>query len=87
MSPSSKNKYLKPLPTGKTEIDVYDVLEVFDVHCPARQHALKKVLFAGLRGKCDTIQDLDEAIQSLQRAVELERERTGYMPSDPGAGL
>ena len=48
----SGSKYLRsidmPVP-GK--VDVYSVLEAFDVRCPARQHAIKKLLCAGLRGK------------------------------------
>ncbi len=55
-------------------IDVYDVLKAFGVTCPARQHAIKKLLCAGLRGKGDSVQDLKEAVQAVERSVELERE-------------
>ena len=58
-----------------TTIDVYDVLEAFDVRCPARQHAIKKILCAGQRGTKDELQDLEEAITALERAAELERGR------------
>lgn len=57
------------------DIDVYSVLEAFDVRCPARQHAIKKLLCAGIRGKGDTLQDLQEAAQAVDRAVEMERGR------------
>jgi hypothetical protein len=53
-------------------IDVYDVLKAFNVTNPATQHAIKKLLASGQRGYKDTQQDLDEAIQSIQRAKELE---------------
>lgn len=56
-------------------IDVYDVLEAFDVRCPAMAHAAKKVLCAGIRGTKTAEQDIQEAIQALQRALELERGR------------
>jgi len=47
------------------------VLVAFAVTCPARQHAVKKLLCSGLRGKGDELADLREAIDALHRAVEL----------------
>jgi hypothetical protein len=35
-------------------------------------HAIKKMLAPGQRGAKDTIQDMKEAIQSIERAIELE---------------
>lgn len=52
-------------------IDVYDVLAAFGVTCPAVQHAVKKLLCAGLRGHKDLGKDLAEAIESVERAIEL----------------
>ena len=54
-------------------VDVYDVLKAFEVINPATQHAIKKLLASGQRGYKDVQQDLDEAIQSIQRAKELEK--------------
>jgi len=51
--------------------DVYAVLVAFGVACPARQHAIKKLLMPGQRGSKGEVQDLDEAITSVARAVEL----------------
>jgi len=56
---------------GFTSVDVYAVLVAFGVTCPARQHAIKKLLCAGIRGKGDTIQDLNEALVAVGRACEL----------------
>jgi hypothetical protein len=53
-------------------VDVYDVLKAFDVRCPAIQHAVKKLLCAGIRGHKDRRQDLTEARASIGRAIELE---------------
>ena len=53
-------------------IDVYDVLTAYEVSNPASQHAIKKMLKAGQRGTKSFKQDLKEAIQSLERAIELE---------------
>ena len=55
--------------------DVYSVLEAFGVSCPARQHAVKKLLMAGKRGHKDEIQDLQEAIVSMSRAAGMARAR------------
>jgi hypothetical protein len=49
-------------------IDVYDVLDAFDVTNPATAHAIKKLLCTGSRGAKDWETDLQEAIDSLERA-------------------
>jgi hypothetical protein len=49
-------------------IDVYDVLDAFDVTNPAAAHAVKKLLCPGTRGAKDWETDLQEAIDSLERA-------------------
>ena len=73
---NEKNKYTRTM--KGIDCDVYDVLEAFNVTCPALQHLLKKGLNAGLRGHKDTLQDLDDIIASAERAkaLELERQRT-----------
>lgn len=55
-------------------LDVYDVLSGFNVTNPATQHAIKKLLKAGDRGYKDKVQDFNEAIESILRAIELEGE-------------
>lgn len=55
-------------------LDVYRVLERFDVTSPALQHAAKKVLCAGHRGSKDWAKDIQEAIDSLQRALDMAEE-------------
>lgn len=75
----SGSKYLREVPceiAGK--IDVYAVLDAFNVTCPARQHAIKKLLCAGLRGKGDEAQDLREAKDAIVRAVQMQEARTGH---------
>jgi hypothetical protein len=53
----------------KTTVDVYRVLNAFDVHDAATQHAIKKLLAAGKRGHKDYVQDLKEAIASIELAI------------------
>lgn len=77
--PPIKHKYLKPI-KGKIVpednnmlyVDVYDVLKAFDVVCPAMQHAIKKMLCSGQRGVKDSVRDKREAIDSINRSIELE---------------
>lgn len=77
------NKYHRQVP--RTTIDVYDVLVAFNVTCPARAHAIKKLLCAGIRGKGDAIQDLTETRQAVERALSLEVERAEAIQNRPGA--
>ena len=51
-------------------IDVYCVLDAFDVRKPALQHANKKTLCAGIRGKGNMLQDLKEARDALTRQID-----------------
>ena len=54
-----------------TIVDVYRVLDAFGVPDPATQHAIKKMLCMGLRGHKDYLTDLNDSIDSLQKAKEL----------------
>lgn len=56
------------------EIDVYRVLELFEVNNPAIAHAVKKLLCAGDRGVKSTHKDIQEAIESLVRWNEMKAE-------------
>jgi hypothetical protein len=68
------NPIIKEMDGGLTDIelevviDVYDVLDAFDVSNPATAHAIKKLLCTGSRGAKDWETDLQEAIDSLERA-------------------
>ncbi len=63
------SKYHRQMPGPR--IDVYDVLVGFGVTCPARAHAIKKLLATGQRGHKDEEQDLREAGQAINRAIGL----------------
>lgn len=68
----SGSKYLRDIRlTADGKVDVYAVLLAFDVTCPARQHAIKKLLCSGLRGKGSAEQDLKEASDAIDRAIQL----------------
>jgi hypothetical protein len=68
--------------------DVYSVLAAFDVTCHARGHAIKKLLMPGQRGAKSEVQDLDEALVSVSRAIDMVRARLpegGTLTGEPMA--
>lgn len=65
---SNHSHYYKPLPEGIKTVDVYRVLQLFNVTDPCLQHAIKKLLVAGGRGAGKDInRDIQEAVDSLER--------------------
>ena len=71
----SGSKYLRSIQTVDSRVDVYAVIEAFAVTCPARQHAVKKLLCAGIRGKGGEAQDLAEARDAVDRAIQMQAGR------------
>ncbi|WII71729.1 hypothetical protein QJS83_14785 [Bdellovibrio sp. 22V] len=65
------------LPDGRKEVmrvevqvDIYDVINAWNLTDPALQHALKKLIQPGQRGNKTRSQDLQEAIYSIERCLE-----------------
>lgn len=76
--PVKPNKYLRTITNqdgDKMVVDVYDVIEAFAITCPAISHAAKKVLCAGLRGHKDQLTDIQDVIDSMERAKQLHKNR------------
>ena len=69
----SHDHYFKDVSNLK-HIDVYRVLLLFGVTDPCLQHATKKLLCAGNRGVKDELKDVQEAITSLTRYLEIKTE-------------
>ena len=69
----SHDHYFKDVSSLK-HIDIYRVLLLFGVTNPCIQHAIKKLLCAGQRGAKDKKQDVQEAITSLLRYLEMQTE-------------
>lgn len=61
--------------TGKCAVDIYRVLDAFETGSAEIDHAVKKLLCAGNRGAKDKLQDLQEAIQSIQAAIDLMKDK------------
>lgn len=58
-------------------IDVYRVCQLFNVTDPCLQHAIKKLLLPGHRGGRKTEQqDVQEAIDTLKRYMEMQEENS-----------
>ena len=70
MHDATINKYTRDC--KGVQVDVYDVLQTFDVTNPALQHLIKKALCVGIRGHKTKQQDLQDIIDSAIRAKELE---------------
>lgn len=62
-------------------IDVYRVLDLFEVTDGAIAHAIKKLLVAGGRGNKDAAKDIQEAIDSLIRKQKMVEEDNGKADS------
>lgn len=78
-------KYLRIIqsaivPGDYLDVDVYAVLEAFKVTCPARAHAIKKLLCCGNRDKGSEMADLIGAEAAVARAIELQRDRDSGEP-------
>ena len=70
------NVYRRKIPASADGTsDIYDVAAAYGVDCPARFHALKKLLLPGQRGAKGVVQDLEEAGTAIRRAIELAQPR------------
>jgi hypothetical protein len=63
--------YFKELPEGTTHVDIYMVLALFDVTDQAIGHAVKKLMCPGQRGGKGKMQDLEEAVKTLKRGLDV----------------
>lgn len=72
--PKEKHSHYKKDISHLNILDVYRVLELFEVDSPCLQHAIKKLLCAGQRGAKDTEKDIQEAIDTLLRYKQMREE-------------
>ena len=72
------SRYRKKIRTGDDGLsDLYDIAEAYAVKSNPQFHAFKKTIMAGQRGDKGVLQDIDEAIQALQRWKEMVRSQAG----------
>lgn len=78
MSKVNRKKYEREiigLDGTRTIVDVYRVLDAFQVTNPQLQHLIKKALAAGLRGHKDLEEDLQDIESSIQSAIVMEKQK------------
>ena len=75
-SPYIDNPYIVDI-SKYNKLDIYRILKLYEVSDPCLQHAIKKLLCAGKRGVKNQTQDINEAILSLQRLLEMQGEDNG----------
>jgi len=63
-------------------IDIYKVLDLFDVKSHAVGHAIKKLICTGGRGNKGYLQDLTEARDSIQREIDMVHEKGMYLSEE-----
>lgn len=56
------------------KIDLYRLAALFEIKRDPIVHAVKKLIFAGKRGAKDELKDYQEAIDSIQRCIEMIKE-------------
>ena len=74
---NNNNPYIVDI-SKYNKLDIYRILSLYDVTDPCLQHSIKKLLCAGKRGGAKNfLQDVNEAILSLQRLLEMQGEDNG----------
>lgn len=76
MQNNNSNPYIVDI-SKYNKLDIYRILSLYNVTDPCLQHAIKKLLCAGKRGVKNQTQDINEAILSLKRFVEMQGEDNG----------
>ena len=77
MQNNNNNPYIVDI-SKYNKLDIYRILKLYEVNDPCLQHAIKKLLCAGKRGGGKNfLQDVNEAMQSLQRFLEMQGEDNG----------
>lgn len=69
MTERKHSHYFREFPYDN--IDVYRIIETFEITCPAAQHILKKVIATGKRGHKDLQRDWQDIVDSAQRKIEM----------------
>lgn len=75
-NPYIDNPYIVDI-SKYNKLDIYRILKLYDVCDPCLQHSIKKLLCAGKRGVKNQTQDINEAILSLKRFLEMQGEDNG----------
>ena len=53
------------------KVDIYRIIELFEITCPVAQHVFKKAAAVGQRGHKDLSHDWRDILDSAQRKLEM----------------
>lgn len=67
----SKHSHYKRDVSHLKTIDVYRIIELFEITCPVAQHVLKKSMAAGRRGHKSLEKDWNDILDSAERRLEM----------------
>jgi hypothetical protein len=68
---TTKKTWIKKTQHTRLYIDVYRIIDLYELHDPCFQHALKKILVPGARGHKDLTKDINDIIDTMQRKLEM----------------
>lgn len=78
------NHYFRDCPYNK--IDVYRIIEIFEITDPVAQHILKKCIATGKRGHKDEQRDWEDIRDSAQRRLDMLKEDANLLTRAVQAG-
>lgn len=67
----AKHEHYKRNVSHLKTIDVYRIIELFEITCPVAQHVLKKAMVTGKRGHKDLARDWQDILDSAERRLEM----------------
>ena len=79
------NHYFRDCPYDK--IDVYRIIDIFEITDPVAQHILKKCIATGKRGHKDEKRDWQDILDSAQRRLDMIAEDCRVAPIKPLPGI
>lgn len=74
------NRTIIGLDGTETVVDVYRILDAFEVHNPQLQHLVKKALATGVRGHKSFKEDLIDIRDSINSAILMEEQKCPNTP-------
>ena len=79
------NHYFRDCPYDK--IDVYRIIDIFEITDPVAQHILKKCIATGKRGHKDEERDWQDILDSAQRRLDMIAEDAKITSAKSSTGI
>lgn len=68
-------------------LDVYRLIDLFNITCPVAQHVFKKSMAAGQRGHKDLLKDWQDILDSAERRLEMLDEDAQAQKIEPASEI